>query len=283
VATEIVLLEPAIEGRNHPPIWEETPAAKPADSSLPAAQIWLLDGFELECDGLRLELPLSTQRLLAFLAIHQRPLLRTFVAGSLWLDKSEERSYANLRSALWRLRQPGACLVEARASHIRLAPSVKVDLHRAVVLARALIEGTDVPPTGSEINLLLAGDLLRDWYDEWVEIERERLRQLRLHALEALCVQLTNAGRLGEAIDIGLAAVAAEPLRESAHRVLIEAHMAEGNVVEAARQFERYRDLLWEALGAEPSGDLDRLLAGRVDFDLLAARARNSDAAATRS
>ena len=58
-------------------------------------------------------------------------------------------------------------------------------------------------------------------YDDWVLVQRDRFRQLRLHALEALCERLTASGRYGEAIDAGLAAVCAEPLRESSHRVLI--------------------------------------------------------------
>ena len=39
------------------------------------------------------------------------------------------------------------------------------------------------------------GELLPDWYDDWVLLERERFRQLRLHALDALCDDLTRAGR----------------------------------------------------------------------------------------
>ena len=72
-----------------------------------AVRLNLLRGFELWCDGERVTLPMSAQRVLAFLALHDRPVLRLYVAGSLWLDASEERSYANLRSALWRLRRPG--------------------------------------------------------------------------------------------------------------------------------------------------------------------------------
>jgi DNA-binding SARP family transcriptional activator len=47
--------------------------------------------------------------------------------------------------------------------------------------------------------------------------------------------------------------VAVEPLRESAHRALIGAHLAEGNRVEALRQLARLRHLLREELGVEPS------------------------------
>ncbi|HEX2156656.1 MAG TPA: bacterial transcriptional activator domain-containing protein, partial [Actinomycetes bacterium] len=99
----------------------------------------------------------------------------------------------------------------------------------------------------------LAGDLLPDWYEDWVVLERERLRQLRLHALEALCARLTGAGRFGAAVQAGLAAVAGEPLRESAHRTLIRAHLAEGNPGEAVRQYHLYRRLLTDELAIEPS------------------------------
>ena len=73
---------------------------------------------------------------------------------------------------------------------------------------------------------------------------RDRARThppMRIHALEALGRTLINVRRFSDAIDAALAAVAAEPLRESAHVVLIEAHLAEGNVSEAVRQLERFR------------------------------------------
>jgi len=106
----------------------------------------------------------------------------------------------------------------------------------------------------------LTVDLLPDWYDDWVLVERERYNQLRLHAIEALCHHLTAAGHHAEAIDAGLAAVRAEPLRESAHQVLIRAHLAEGNRWEAVRQYERCRRLLLDELGVEPSRALQALL-----------------------
>ena len=70
----------------------------------PAAtvQVDLLDGFEVRCEGERLALPPVAQRLVAFLALRDRPLQRLHVAGVLWLDASEERSCANLRSATCR-------------------------------------------------------------------------------------------------------------------------------------------------------------------------------------
>ncbi len=101
---------------------------------------------------------------------------------------------------------------------------------------------------------LLEEDLLPGWDEEWLIVERERMRQLRIHALEALSIRLREQSRFGEAIDAALSAVAAEPLRESAQIALIEAYLAEGNVSEAARQKDAYRVLLDVELGLEPSG-----------------------------
>src|SRR5262249_2572307 len=69
-----------------------------------APQLQLLGGFELVLDGGRVTLPVSAQRLLAFLALHRHPLMRVYVAGTLWIDSSERHANACLRTTLWRLR-----------------------------------------------------------------------------------------------------------------------------------------------------------------------------------
>jgi DNA-binding SARP family transcriptional activator len=233
-------------------------ADRPGDERPPVpARLLLLDGFALECGNGSIELPLSAQRLIAFLAFQERPVLRSYVAGSLWLEKTDERANANLRAALWRLRQPGVQLVEALGSHLAISRTMTVDVRDSFRRARQLVSGAPIEPDSTGVDAsLLSGEILPDWYDDWVAIERERLRQLRLHALEALCAQLVERGDLAQAIDVGLSAMAAEPLRESVHRVLIRAHMAEGNKAEALRQFEAYCTLLWHELGVRPSQQL---------------------------
>jgi DNA-binding SARP family transcriptional activator len=218
-----------------------------------ARRLSLLGGFELRCTGQDVAVPRSGQRLLALLALQARPLERLWVAGTLWIDATEERAGASLRSALWRLPQPGGtAMVEASTTHLRLARDVAVDVHE--LAARAERDDPDLEPS------VLAKDLLPDWYEDWVVLERERLRQLRLHALEALCRRLTQAGRFGAAVQAGLAAVAGEPLRESAHRTLIQAHLAEGNPGEAVRQYHLYRRLLAGELAIEPSAAIRELV-----------------------
>lgn len=218
-------------------------------------QVRLLHGFELRCGGQTVELPLSSQRLVAFLALHNRPLLRVYVAGSLWIDASEERSHANLRSALWRLRQTGHFVVDATPSHLSLGQGVEVDVHRVLALSRGLLRD----PSGG-LDQELTGDLLPDWYDDWLELERERLRQLRLHALEAVAERLLADRRYGEAVEAGLAAMEADPLRESAHRLLVRVYLAEGNWGEALRQYRVFCGRLRDELGLRPSGQMEELV-----------------------
>ena len=202
---------------------------------------------------------MSVQRLLAFLALQRGELKRVFVAGTLWIDFNQEAANANLRTTLWRLKQHSHPLVHTTATHLSLAGDVIVDVHEKAAIAQR-VNSTDSPFTDRDADgIMLAGELLPDWYDDWVVIERERFRQARLHALEALCYALARKGRYDKAIQLGLTAVADEPLRESAHRAVIRAHLAEGNRNEALRQYELCRRLVRERLGFEPSPETQRL------------------------
>jgi DNA-binding SARP family transcriptional activator len=228
----------------------------------PQLRLGLLKGFELFHGGALVGLPLSAQRLIAFLALRDRSLLRVHVATILWPDSTEERSVANLRTALWRIRYEGCAAVQATASHLRLSPSVTVDYQLSAARARRLLDTSGQPDLEELDESYFVEDLLPDWYDEWVVIERERFRQLRLYALEAAAERLVAAGRSGRAIQAALMAVSEEPLRESAQRVLVRAHLARGNQGEAIMQYRRYRKALFEELQVTPSPLFEELVLG---------------------
>lgn len=225
-------------------------------------ELTLLDGFELRADGDPLAVPLAAQRLLAFLALSARPVLRVHLAGVLWLESSDEHAFANLRSTLWRLRRCCDSLIDANGQSVRLASDVGIDVRRASDLALRLVEHPDDATVLDVDCAPLRHDLLPDWYDDWVLLERERYRQLRLRALDTLCDRLTEAGRLALAMEVGLASIAGEPLRESAHRAVIRIHLAEGNKAEAFRQYRLYRTLLHDQLGLSPSAQIEELVGG---------------------
>jgi DNA-binding SARP family transcriptional activator len=218
----------------------------------------LLRGFELRRNDDRVVLPPGAQKLIAFLALARGIVTRVYVAGTLWIDCGQEAANASLRTALWRLKRVPYELVETTATHLSLSAEVAVDLDIvAQSITRMNLNGV-CGGEGELESVLVAGELLPDWYDDWLVIERERFRQARLHALEALCDALLDDGRYGKAIDAGLAAVASEPLRESAHRAVMRAHLAEGNPQEALRQYALCRQLLG-ALDHEPSEDIESL------------------------
>ena len=173
----------------------------------------------------------------------------------------------NLRSVLWRLRALSLDAVEATGTTVRLVADAIVDLDVLTSDAEAVLDGsTEMSPTAID-RLLRAGDLLPDWSDDWLILERERFRQVRLHALEEAAARLAADGRMGRAIEVCMAAVAGEPLRESAQRQLIALHIAEGNHVEAVRQYRAFWRLIDEEVGVEPSSETQALVAQMLGWD----------------
>ena len=227
-------------------------------------RIHLLGGFRVDLNGCDVPLPSTVRRLIAYLALQERPQPRALVAATLWLDASEARAGASLRSTLWRLRTTGHALVVVNGTLLELTPDVTVDVSRVCTQARELMNGTAPVDVHDHDAFHLGDDVLPGWYDDWVIAAREQFRQLRLRVSEHLCERLTDAGRFGEAIEAGLTAVCSEPLRESAHRAIIRAHLAEGNSAEAMRQYETYRRLLDDELGVAPSERMTQLMAPMV-------------------
>jgi DNA-binding SARP family transcriptional activator len=233
----------------------------------------------------RWEVPEGSKQLLAFVALRRRRVDRRQAAGTLWPCGDEERAAGNLRSALWRLRRAGINVLVADKWSLALGGDVLVDLHLTEQWATRLIEGLadgdDLAVTSSVVEAL---DLLPGFSDDWALMERERIRQRILHALEVLSERLAAERRFADAIEAAMLATGAEPLRESAQRALIKAHIAEGNLTEARRSYRAYCDLVYRELGVAPSDDfsaglgisgvqLGRAARGRVPLPRPAASA----------
>ncbi|MGQ0718385.1 MAG: AfsR/SARP family transcriptional regulator [Pseudonocardiales bacterium] len=225
----------------------------------PLPRLRVLGGFQLLVGNHPTPLPVQAQRLLGLLAVRWSLQTRSALAGTLWDDVPERRAQANLRNAVWRIRLTSDAVLRCTRHAIGLDTALALDLHEAQRCAQALLSGAGAEPDGRLIDVL-DHDLLPAWDEEWLVIERERQRQLRMHALEALSASLRRVGRYPEAITAALAAVRAEPLRESAQRALILAHLGEGNVSEAVRQLDAYRQLLDGELGIAPSEQLEAIV-----------------------
>jgi DNA-binding SARP family transcriptional activator len=233
------------------------------DTTLDGWHLQLLQGFDLKRNGASVELPSSAQRVLAFLAVARRPLNRLYVASVLWPDSHEARASGNLRSTLWRVQRIAPGLVVSIGARISIAAGIRVDFHDVVARALQVISAAQDGDEWIEASDF-AFDLLPDWYEDWLTTERERLHQLELHALEALSARQLARSNFAQAVEAAQLAVAAEPTRETAQGALIKAHLAEGNLSEAIRQFESFRRLLALELGVEPSRRLAELVRGAI-------------------
>jgi len=223
-------------------------------------ELTLINGFELRRAGRPVALPFGAQRLLALLALREHAMLRSQVAGILWPDAMDGQAGASLRSTLWRIRRSDCSAIRGAGPRIELAPVVRVDLRETYSLARRVLGTGPVVDASPEGIFRFERDLLPDWYEDWLQPDRERFRQMRLHALERLSELLVERHLFAAAVDAALSAIAGEPLRESAHRALISVHLAEGNSGEAIRQYVCYERLLLDELGISPSAELRRLV-----------------------
>jgi DNA-binding SARP family transcriptional activator len=223
-------------------------------------RLFLFDGFVLHRDEQHVALPPQAQRLIAFVTL-RRTVSRDEARCALWPDISDDRASARLRTTLWRLREPGRGVLNATNGQLSLAEDVDVDVRNWMALAFQVIDQPGSVATLDLASLRQCGDVLPGWYDDWVLLERERARQLQLHVLEIVADQMIGLGRPAAALEFATRALQMEQLRESAHRLVIRVHLAEGNVGEARRQFERCRRILDNELGIRPSDQLQDLIA----------------------
>lgn len=227
-------------------------------------EIKLLGGFDFVVDGESVSFGQSSKRLLSLLALTPSPMTRVQVAGMLWPDVAARRANANLRSAVWRIQRMYPVVISPSFSSLRLMPHVMVDVHEWAAIARRLInlaDDMDGDDLGDALRRSVRTELLPEFDDEeWLSPERERHHQLSLHALESLSDRFTKIGWFGAAVETALRAIRLDPFRESAHRALVFAFLAEGNVCDARRQYHNYQELLRDELGVRPSAGFDKLI-----------------------
>jgi DNA-binding SARP family transcriptional activator len=232
----------------------------------------LLDGFRLTVDSEPIKISDMAQRLVAFVALHRRPLPRVLVAGTLWPEKTESRASANLRSSLWRLSSAGLRpVILGSGSSLTLDPRVRLDVALLERHGWALLDG-DGSSAAELRSAWFSQELLPGWYEDWVIVERERIGQLQIRFLEALVRHLREQGEFVRAIDLAMRLVAIDPLRERSQLALIHALVDEGSWGRARWQADQYCRLLDNAFGCDASSAFISEYRSLLPFDHLLAR-----------
>lgn len=228
-------------------------------------RITVLGAFTLTVDGAPVALKVDARRLVAYLAVHRRPQARRTLAADLWPGVSAAERL--LSEAVAAVDAPG--LLREETGTLALAAEVAVDLDDAMHLIRNL----PTMPAGTTVDTsVLTADILPGWTAPWIEIERERFRQLRLHAIEERSQRLITAGRFDDAVAMAKVAVRTAPSRESARRALIEAYVAQGDLAAAVNEYDEYQELLRSSLGGPVGHGMEGLFATTPAWPVLRAR-----------
>ncbi|HZF68739.1 MAG TPA: bacterial transcriptional activator domain-containing protein, partial [Gemmatirosa sp.] len=98
---------------------------------------------------------------------------------------------------------------------------------------------------------------------EWLAPHEARVRAAWAEAMEALARLAVRAEAPGEAVAVLEALVAAEPLRERAHRALMACYAAAGEPARALAHYDALAALLAREVGAPP-GRETRVLAEAI-------------------
>jgi TolB-like protein len=232
------------------------------------AALTLFGGFELRlASGQVVDLPGQKDRaLLAVLALppgatHSRDKL----AGLLWSDRGDPQARDSLKHSLTRLRQgfpseTSQPIIADRNSVSLDSRGVTIDV---ATFEQLLREGT---PAGLEqAAALYRGDLLdgigiRDpAFEDWLLVERQRLRQLAEDALNRLMAQSMAAGAKERTADVARRLLALDPLREVACRALMQIHAEQAQTAQALKLYEALRDRLHRELGVNPEPETVQL------------------------
>lgn len=205
------------------------------------------------------------QQIVAILALRPGVVSLDTLADVLWPDAPPANWKAALRNAIARLRHEleavgagGDAFVATTAAGYRLAAGYTVDVHEALAAVdeaeRALDDGD--PDAALELAGPAAGGLgagLAATLDDDVLLpDRTRVDAGAVRALELAAAAAVQVGRAGMAVRFATDAVERDPLREEAHRRLIDAHLAAGNRSAALRAYESCRRTLVDELGIGP-------------------------------
>jgi DNA-binding SARP family transcriptional activator len=209
----------------------------------------------------------KTLALLTYLAVESGPHAREKLTALFWPDSDPGRGRAALRYTLAALRR--ALGEAAESAHLRIARD-SVSFASESELELDVLDLDEV--TGDDRSLVSAAALWRGEFlegfslsdapefDEWTSFQRERWHGRAEHIFEGLARAQADSGARADAADTVGRWIAMSPLSETAHRQLIELHLAAGEPAAALRVYETFRNMLNRELGTAPDPRTQALL-----------------------
>lgn len=223
-------------------------------------RIELLGGFRLFADGRSPVRPPGArqQQLIAFLILHARnaPIPRQRIGGSLWPESTDAQALTNLRRELHHLREGWPrleALIDAGARTLawRGDAAASVDVIAFEAAADRGLEGDRAAL--EDAARLYQGDLLPEHAGEWIDADRERLRQRAKKVLTHLVGLLEHDRAFGDAIEHTQQLLRLDPLDEQAWCALMRCHARRGDRATALHLYQQCAAVLKKELGIQPS------------------------------
>ncbi len=219
--------------------------SSPALGSAPHIHLRLFGTFEATLDNEPIHFPTrKVEALLAFLVLHPEPHAREKLAALFWGDVSDDRARVSLRYALARLRVTlGGDFLIADRETVQLNPQFPI-----------WVDAREFRAQNSTFRIEnYRGDLLADFYGDWIPPERERYRLSYLDALLQLAQQYRSMSEYTRAIEMAQRALESDPANERAHQHLIFCYVAQGDRQAALRQYEQCLRALRQELAVDPA------------------------------
>lgn len=201
--------------------------------------------------------------MVALLALSRsRPVPRAELIDVLWPTDLPADPDESLSALLAKVRKAVGhdVLTGRRDLTLTLPDDAEIDVetaHAAVEAAETANAGGDPSAAwaaAQQAAAITGQGFLVGHHGPWVDEQREEIAELRLRALEAAAEAGVRLGgsRLPAAERFARSLVRDAPLRESGHRLLMEALAARGDVAEALTVYDRLRQLLRDELGLSP-------------------------------
>ena len=99
----------------------------------------------------------------------------------------------------------------------------------------------------------------------WQDAQRRKLERQLLRALDCICQMQIAQGEPESAVETAIEARSLDPYRERTQKYLMQAYAATGNKAEAINVYHRFRKLLAQDLGSDPSAETETLYLMLLD------------------
>lgn len=200
----------------------------------------------------------KSQALLFYLALNRRPQSRLTLAGLLWPEKREADALANLRQALYHLRNalPDYLIINRLTVAFNQDLPCQIDL---LLFEQESGETNDIAAQQAAVDRY-AGEFLAGFhvdeaqpFEEWAVITRERLHQAAIQTLQQLVSHFVTQPAIAPGLRYTNQWLALEPWCEKAHRHKLYLLALDGQHQAALEHYTQCCRLLAEELNAAPT------------------------------